>query len=94
VSFNKKNKCIGSFCSKEPTVTGDTFLAVMENTALRHVPVGTVLQSDGAPCHFSRHVRAFLDREFPDHWVEREASIPCLPRSPGLIPLEFSSGDF
>jgi hypothetical protein len=51
-------------------MTGDTFLTVMENTALRHDPVGTVLQSDGAPPHFSRHFRAFLDREFPYRWIE------------------------
>jgi len=35
----------------------------MENTALRHVPVGTASQSRGAPPHFSRRVRAFLDRD-------------------------------
>jgi len=49
VSFNEKNKCICPFFPKEPTVTGDTFLAMMENTALRHVPVGTVFQSDVHP---------------------------------------------
>jgi len=40
-----------------------------EGTALRYVPVGTVLQSDGAPLHFSSRVHAFLDREFPDRWT-------------------------
>jgi len=33
----------------EHTVTSDTFLAMMENTALCHVPLGTVFQSDSAP---------------------------------------------
>jgi hypothetical protein len=62
-----KNKVISPSCFEEPTVTGDTFLAVMDNTALCHVPAGTVSQSDSAPTHFSRRVSAFVDREFPDH---------------------------
>jgi hypothetical protein len=36
----------------------DTFLAV-----------GTFCQLDGAPPHFSHHVYAFLDGEFPDCWM-------------------------
>jgi hypothetical protein len=42
-------------------VTGDTFLAMMESTALCHVPVGTIFQSDGAPPHLSCPARLFLD---------------------------------
>jgi hypothetical protein len=38
---------------EEPTVSSDTFLAMMENIALRHVPMGTVFQSDDAPPHVS-----------------------------------------
>jgi hypothetical protein len=37
-----ENKVIGPFFLEEPTVTDDTFLVMMENIALRHVPVGTV----------------------------------------------------
>jgi len=50
-------------------VTDDTFLAMMEITALHHITVGTVLQLDGAPSHFSNCVCAFLGKEFPDHWI-------------------------
>jgi len=57
-----KNKL--SVLSEGPTVTGDTSLAMMENTALRHVPVGTVFQLDGAPPHFCHRFVAFLDRSF------------------------------
>jgi len=32
-------------------VTGDNFLAMKENTALRHVPVQRVFKLDGAPPH-------------------------------------------
>jgi hypothetical protein len=45
-------------------VTGDNFLAMMENNALSHVTLGTVFQLDGAPPHFFHHVDAFMDREF------------------------------
>jgi len=48
-------------------MTGDTFLAMKENVALHHVPVVTIFLLDGAPSHFSCHIHAFLDREFPDH---------------------------
>jgi hypothetical protein len=51
---------------EEPMVTGDIFLAVMENTALHHV-LGTVFQLDLAPPHFSHCVHVFLDRELRDH---------------------------
>jgi len=39
------------------------------HTALRLVPEETVFQSHDAPL-LSRRVRAFLDREFPDRWIE------------------------
>jgi hypothetical protein len=51
---------IGPFCFEKPAVFGDTFLATMENTALYHIPVGTVFHLDGA--QFFCPVYAFLDR--------------------------------
>jgi hypothetical protein len=60
----------------------------MENTALWHVPVGTVSKLDGASPHISHYVHAFLDREFPDHWIGSGGPIPCSPRSPDLTPLD------
>jgi hypothetical protein len=48
----------------------------MENTALRHVPVGRVLHLHGAPRHFSRSVRAFLDEGFPGRWIGRGDPFP------------------
>jgi hypothetical protein len=52
-------------------VTGDSFLAMMENTALCPVPVITVFQLDGAPPHFSCCVCVFLGRNFPAHCIGR-----------------------
>jgi hypothetical protein len=67
-----KDKVIGPFFFEEPAVTGDTYL--------RHVTVATVSQTNGAPPHFSRRVRAFLDRgEFPDRCIGRVLTFagPC-----------------
>jgi hypothetical protein len=56
-------------------VTDDTFLAMMENTVLHHVLMGSVSQLDGTLPHLSSHIRAFLDRKFPDlGYEERDPS--------------------
>jgi len=64
-----KNKLVDPLFFEEPTVAGESSVTMMENTALCHVPVGTVFQSDCEPLHFCCRVCAFLDREFPDHWI-------------------------
>jgi hypothetical protein len=87
-----KNKVIRPFSFEEPSVTGDTFPAKMENNALCHVPVRTVLELDGASPHFSHNVCAFLDRKLPDHWIEREVPIPWPLHSPDLNPMDYSGG--
>jgi len=45
-------------------VTGDTFLAMVENTASCHVPAETVSQLDGATPHFSHHACFFWTGNF------------------------------
>ncbi|KAJ4450932.1 hypothetical protein ANN_02367 [Periplaneta americana] len=44
---------------------------------------------DGAPAHFSRTARRYLDRRFPDRWIGRGDPISWPPRSPDLNPLDF-----
>ncbi|KAJ4432367.1 hypothetical protein ANN_20986 [Periplaneta americana] len=44
---------------------------------------------DGAPAHFSRTARRYLDRRFPDRWIGRGGPIGWPPRSPDLNPLNF-----
>ncbi|KAJ4442484.1 hypothetical protein ANN_04070 [Periplaneta americana] len=44
---------------------------------------------DGAPAHFSRTARRYLDRRFPDRWIGRGGPIAWRPRSPDLNPLDF-----
>jgi hypothetical protein len=64
-------------------------MAMMENTALRHVAVGTVFQLDEAPPHFSRCFRVFLDRELTYSWLGIGGPIPWPLRSPHLTSLDF-----
>lgn len=60
------------FGFENPTVTGDKFLAMTDNT-LHHIPAGMFSLLEDAPPHSSRHGHAFLDRDGPDHWIEEEA---------------------
>jgi hypothetical protein len=79
-----KNNIISIFFLEEPTMSGDKCLAVMENTAMRHVPVGTVFHLDGAPPRFPCCVRVLMDRGFPDRWIGRGRPIPWPRCSPHL----------
>jgi hypothetical protein len=74
-------------------VTGDTFLAIMENTALCHVRVGAVFLLDDAPLYFSHRVCAFPNREFPDDFVGGEGLIhlPLVVQHP-LVWIYFGGG--
>jgi hypothetical protein len=56
-----KNKVI-----EELMVTGNNFLATVENTALFEV-----FQLDGATHHLCHCVHVFLDREFSNRWTGR-----------------------
>lgn len=78
------------FYLEEHLVAGNKFLVIIEETALRHIPAGTVFKLGGAPSHFSHCVHAFLSTEFPDHWKGRRSQIPWLLSSPHVILLNFT----
>jgi hypothetical protein len=44
---------------------------------------------DGAPPHYRRHVRAYLDDTLPGRQIGRRGAIEYPPRSPDLTPLDF-----
>ena len=44
---------------------------------------------DGAPPHFSRVARQFLNRHFANKWIDRGGPIARAARSPDLNPLDF-----
>jgi hypothetical protein len=46
-------------------------------------------QHDGAPPHFSRHVREILDNQYPQGWIGRGGPHHWPARSPDLNPLDF-----
>jgi hypothetical protein len=84
-----ESKVIGPSIFEEPTVTGDTFMVMMDNATFLDVPVGTVFQSDCAPLRFSRRVPTFLDREFLNRWTGKGRPIPWPPHSPDLTLLDY-----
>ena len=47
------------------------------------------LQQDGAPPHYHRYVRAYLDDTVLGRWIGRRGAIEYPPRSPDLTPLDF-----
>ena len=47
-----------------------------------------IFQQDGAPPHFSHHVRDFLNQHYQG-WIGRAGTIAWPPRSPDLTPLDF-----
>ncbi|KAJ4430312.1 hypothetical protein ANN_22525 [Periplaneta americana] len=77
-------------------LTGQAYTNFLENT-IPHVLEDTPLINrqhihflhDGAPAHFSRTARRYLDRRFPDRWIGRGGPIAWPPRSPDLKPLDF-----
>lgn len=47
------------------------------------------LQHDGAPAHYAREVRAYLNQEYSGRWIGRGGPIEWPPRSPDLNPIDF-----
>ena len=49
-----------------------------------------IFQQDGVPPQFSKEVRAWLNEKFNGRWISRGGPISWAPRSPDLMPLDFS----
>ena len=48
-----------------------------------------IFQQDGAPPHYGKEVRKFLDQMFHNRWIGRCGPMTWAPRSPDLSPLDF-----
>jgi hypothetical protein len=70
------NKLVGPFFFSEKSLTGRSYLDILELYALPQLPPQTVLQQDEMPPHSCHHVRNHLDREMAG----------C--KSPDLTPLD------
>jgi len=89
-----KHGVISPFFFMESTVTGHSYLDMLENFAVPQIPPGFIFQQDGAPPHFHRDVTTFLDETFPPRWVGRGGPTAWPPRSPDLTPLDFFAWEF
>ncbi|OXU18325.1 hypothetical protein TSAR_009497 [Trichomalopsis sarcophagae] len=80
----------------EGNVNSESYLNLIENELpilLEHVDMNTRyrmwLQQDGAPPHYARIVRNFLNDRFPNRWIGRGGPIAWPRRSLDLTPLDF-----
>ena len=84
----------------EGNLTGESYLDLLQNTVHpllvdivehddRYMGDRLTFQQDGAPPHYAREVREFLDNVFPDHWIGRRGPLEWPARSPDLTPLDF-----
>lgn len=82
-------------------LTGPLYLDMLENTVehlilecieenpdeFGNMPIA--FQQDGAPPHYSRDVRNYLDEHYPGRWIGRRGAIEWPARSPDLTPMDF-----
>ena len=78
----------------EGTVTGEAYLVMLRSSILPairalHKNSDVFYQQDGAPSHYHRDVRAFLDENLQGHWIGRRGTFEFPPRLPDLTPLDF-----
>ena len=77
-------------------ITSQLYLELLETQivpTIRNVMgpnyASTFFQQDGAPPHFGRNVREFLNNTFPNRWIGRGGTIEWPPRSPDLSPNDY-----
>lgn len=77
-------------------LTGDAYLQFLQRDLpplLENVPLevraNMWLQQDGAPCHYTRAVRSYIDEHFENKWIGRGGPISWPARSPDLNKLDF-----
>lgn len=89
-----KSKLYGPFMFAERTVTGITYLDLLQQFLEPQVIQDGILdsvvfQQDGAPPHFATIVRDYLNDTFPERWIGRASPRLWAPRSPDLTPMDF-----
>jgi hypothetical protein len=75
-------------------IDGDSYLHMLRTQAIPALRAAAgnnrpYWQQDGAPAHFKKSVREYLDVTFPGRWIGRRGPIPWPARSPDLTPMDF-----
>lgn len=75
----------------DDTVNGQNYLNMLVNFVMPRIDpdANNIWMQDGAPPHFSREVRNFLDETFQT-WIGRRGTIDWPPRSPDMTPCDFA----
>lgn len=89
-----KTQIIGLYFFEDGTINQHNYLQLLKNylqptLQKKRLVKKAIFQQDGAPAHFSRQVRAWLDENFNGRWIGRGGPISWTPRSPNLTPLDF-----
>lgn len=89
------NKLIGPF-KLPPRLNSTNYLEFLQNDLpelLEDVPLiqlmSSYYQHDGAPAHYGREVKMWLDEEYADRWIGRNGPVHWPARSPDLTVLDF-----
>jgi hypothetical protein len=87
------NGIIGPFFFSS-TVIGESYVEILKDYFEPAVADWSDLndfwyQHDGAPAHYSRITREYLDEMFPGRWMGRRGPIEWPPRSPDFSPPDF-----
>jgi len=89
------NRFIGLFVF-DNNLTGNTYEAFLKNELpglLENIPLmiwhQMYFQHDGAPPHYTRHEREYLNKCFPNRWLGRGGPVAWPPWSPGLTLLDY-----
>ena len=89
------NKLIGPFVF-DNNLTGNAYEVFLRNELpglLEDIPLKIrshiYFKHDGAPPHYSLHVRDYMNEYFPNRWLGRGGPIPWRPRSPDPTPLDY-----
>jgi len=92
------NELIGPFVFNK-NLTGYTYDVFLRNELpglLEDIPLmirsQMYFQHDGALPHYTRHVREYLNKSFPNRWLGRGGPVAWPPRSPDPTPLDYYEG--
>ena len=85
---------IGPFFFHEGNVNASSYLEMLQKEVVPTIEEEMDLEEivymhDGAPAHYARVVRHYLDETFPDRWIGRRGWIDWPARSPDLTPADF-----